>query len=200
MEYLKRYPKMAYASLGLLIVAVLLMWAEWINVDRASVAASLLQWASNMKNGISFAGGCSVAMDLSELSKKASDLYGGILGGGQNMFGMVRILCVAYIVLFCGTIAAVGYCFYARLKWESGLREGVYFLFFAGDLGAMFVLANVLNKVSAGAFKMGAWGFVALGCALLSEILWEEASFITPKPGTEAWNKRMELIQSNKER
>jgi len=64
----------------------------------------------------------------------------------------------------------------------------------------MFVLANMLNKVSAGAFKMGTWGFVALGCALLSEILWEEASFNTPKPGTDAWNERMELIRSLEEK
>ena len=200
MEYLKRYPKMAYASLGLLIVAVLLMWTDWLVIGQASVVGALLQWGTNMGDGISFAEGCSVALDLAELSKSANSLYSGLVGGAQETISLVQVLCIAYIALFCGTIAAVGYCFYARLKWASGLREGIYFLFFAGDIGAMFLLLNMMNKVSAGTLKMGAWGFVALGCALLSEILWEEASFNTPKPGTAAWDERMELIRRNKER
>jgi len=112
MEYLKRYPKMAYASLGLLIVAVFFMWTDWINVEQASVVGSLLQWGTNMGGGISFAEGCSVAMDLAEVSKKANSLFGGLLGGGaQETISLVQVLCVAYIALFCGTIAAVGYCF-----------------------------------------------------------------------------------------
>lgn len=200
MEYLKKYPKMAYASLGLLVVAVLLMWTDWLVIGQGSVVGSLLQWGTNMGGGISLAEGCSVALDLAELSKRANSLYSGLVGGTQETISLVQVLCIAYIALFCGTIASVGYCFYARLKWASGLREGIYFLFFAGDIGAMFLLLNMLNKVSAGTFKMGAWGFVALGCALLSEILWEEASFNTPKPGTAAWDERMELIRRNKER
>lgn len=200
MDYLKRYPKMAYASLGLLVAASLLMWADWITIDRSSVLGSLIQWVSNMGSGISFADGRLVARELADLSKQVSSLFGGVLGNGaKNAFDLLRVLSIAYIVLFVGTIAAVGYCIYARLRWEAGLREASYFMFFAADIGVMYLLVNTLNKVSDGTFKMGIWGFVALGCALLSEILWEEVSFNTPKPGTKEWDRRMALIRGDKE-
>lgn len=194
MDYLKRFPKMAYASLALLVAAVTFMWADWVTLAGTG---AFVEFFSNIKGGISFAGGYSVAKEVADLCKRANELFGGLLGGSAKAaVTLVSMLSIAYVVLFIGTIAAVGYCIYARLKWKEGLREGIYFLFFAGDVGMMFVLTSVLNKIAGiTAFKMGIWGFVALGCALLSEVLWEEASFNTPKPGTEAWDKRQELLR-----
>lgn len=196
MSYMKQYPKMAWASLILLAAAVALFWADWVTLKQASLAAALIKIVPGLSDGgISFADGRSLTAQLAKLSDYLSG-FGVYLGeNAATVLTMIKIINVAVQLLFFGTILAVGYCVYARWTWKSGLKEGIYFPFFIGDLVVMVLLMNQLNSLlGAGTFGIGIWGIVALGCALLSEILWEEASFNVPKPSTEAENspKRFE--------
>lgn len=194
MSYLKQYPKMAYASLGLLASAVALFWADWVTVKQPSLAGVLMQMVPELKNGgISFADGRSLVAELARLSEDLNSTLGAYLGSdAKTVLSVIGILNIVFQLLFFGTILAAGYCVYARLTWKSGLKEGIYFLFFLGDLAMMYFLMSQLNSLlGKGTFGIGIWGFAAFGCALLSEILWEEASFHTPKPGSEAAAKEV---------
>lgn len=188
MNYYKRYPKMAYASLALLAAAVVLLWADWATLKQVSVVGFLAQAIPALKNGgLSFAGMYSLISSLNKLGNELNGILGGYVGEDlQTVFTMLKVLNAVVLILLAGTILAAVYCVYARLTWKSGLKEGIYFLFFIGDLAMMVLLVSQLNGLlGAGTFDIGIWGIAAVVCALLSEILWEEASFNTPKPGTE---------------
>lgn len=179
MEKMKRYPKMALASLALLIVTLLMLFMNWITVKQPSFVTMLALYIPVLSDGsLSFAEGLSLMGSLNDLSTGVNQLV------GQNEIGgMITVLNIAYQILFWGSILAVIYCIYARLKWQSGLREGTYFLFFVGDIFLMYMLMDQLNTLcGAGTFGLTPWGILAAVCALLSEILWEEASFNTPNP------------------
>lgn len=179
MEKLKRYPKMALASLALLIVTLLMFFMDWITVKQPSLITMLTSYIPVLSDGsLSFVEGLSLMGSLNDLSNGVSQLL-----GQNNLSSLITVLSIAYHILFWGSILAVIYCFYARVKWHSGLREGIYFLFFIGDTILMYMLMEQLNTLcGAGTFGLTPWGIFAVVCALLSEILWEEVSFNTPNP------------------
>lgn len=179
MEKLKHYPKLAIGSLVLLVVALLMFFLSWITVKQASLLTILASQIPALSDGaLSFVEGLSLVGKLSRFSSGV-----GLLVDDTGIGTLITILTVAYHILFWGSILSVIYCFYARLNWHSGLREGIYFLFFIGDIGIMYFLMDQLNKfVGAGTFGLAPWGIIAAVCALLSEIFWEEASFNTPNP------------------
>ena len=192
MEKMKRYPKLALASLILLIAALAMFWANWMTLKQSSMLRILTSVIPALENGgISFAEGRSLIGDLSQLSKNVGSILGLYADTNANSaLSPISVLNIAYQVLFFGSFLAVVYCIYARLTWKSGLIEGIYFLFFIGDMVIMNYLMTQLNSIcGSGTFRLSAWGFIALVCALLSEILWEEASFNTPNP----------LVESKKE-
>lgn len=185
MNKMKKYPKLALASLMLLIVALAMFWVSWVNLKQTSFVRLLESAIPALNNGgISFAEGRTLIIQLTQLSRKTGSLLGQYAGSDVNSaISLITLLSITYQVLFFGTILSVAYCIYSRLKWKGGLSEAVYFLFFLGDVLIMYLLSNQLNTIcGSGTFILSPWGFIALGCSLISEILWEEASFNTPNP------------------
>lgn len=181
LEKMKRYPKLASASLVLLLVTLVMLFTNWISMNQTSYLSILGSAIPQLQDGgISFADGRVIIGKLTQLNSNLSVFTG---NSENTITTILTIANIIYQVMFFGTFAAVAYCIYARLKWESGLREGIYFLVFLADFGIMFFMTYMLNQLcGAGTFKINLWGVATIICALLSEIFWEEASFNTPNP------------------
>lgn len=173
MEKMKRFPKLATASLALLGVALILLWMDWLQMDlQASIVSSLLSLSELNSGGLSFVEG------LTLIGKLTSTL---------DSFGVssefLSLLYIIYLACFIGTLLSVFYCVYARVKWHQGLKEGIYLIVFLADLALYYVFMSQLNEVfGSNHFSISVWALAAVFCALLSEIFWEEASFNTPNP------------------
>lgn len=189
MNRLNRFPKMAWASLILLMVAIAMLWMDWITLKQTSLLNLLLSQIPALENGgVSFAEGRSLMGQLADLSTDFNQILGQYTGkAGSTAHTLITVLNISYQILFFGTLVSAIYCVYARLRWHSGLKEAIYFPLFIGNLVIAYFLMNQLNKLcGSGCFGFSIWGFVALFFALLSEILWEEASFNTPNPMLDA--------------
>lgn len=176
MTKIKQYPKQAIVSLVLLAVSLMLIWTNWINLNDLPGLAQVVPELQD--GGLSFFDGHSFPGILSELERIDSSPYY-LEAPNQTI---VNLLSYAHQIMLICTVLSVLYCAYARLAWKSGYSEGIYFLIFIGDFGLMFLMMNELNSIFIEKiFSIGFGGIAALICALISEILWEEASFNTPK-------------------
>lgn len=192
MEKMKRYPKLMWVSFALLIAALAMFWMEWITLKQPSMASLLAATLPELSDGsLSFAEGRSLMGQLSELVRNVNSMLGAFGSDAvDSAVSLLTVLNIAYQVLFFGSFVAVGYCIYARLAWHNGLKEAIYFVVFLGNILIMYFLMSQLNSIAGSdSFGFGIWGIASLVCGLLSEILWEEASFNTPNPMMETSEK-----------
>lgn len=181
MDKLKRFPKLATASLALLVVALTLFWMDWLTLDDTSILTLISSAVPQLESGgISFAEGLEMVHDLSKTVKSAGSYLGSSISSYKDTLSWLYI---GYMACFLGSFAAVGFCFYSRLKWKPGYMEALYLPIIVLDLGIMYMFMDKINAVlGAGTFHISLWAIAAVVCALLSEIFWEEASFNTPNP------------------